>query len=142
MKEILKNRVAVYRAAEGTYPSSPPYHPSEGYPEYPFNEISAEPNFAYEAVRGALRLSRLDSGKFGTMSWNPLADIISDGDMVVIKPNMVRDFHEDVQRGTEALITHASVVRAVVDYVYLALGKKGRVVIADSPQNDADWEAL
>jgi uncharacterized protein (DUF362 family) len=142
MKELLKNIVAVYRAAEGAYPSSPPYHPSEQYPEYPFRRLSAKPNFAYEAVRGALRLAGLDAERFGTASWNPLADIISAGDMVVIKPNMVRDFHEEVQSGTEALITHASVVRAVVDYVYLALGKKGRVVIADSPQNDADWDGL
>lgn len=142
MKEILKNRVAVYRAAKGTYPSSAPYHPSERYPEYPFEPVSAEPNFAYEAVRGALRLAGLDAERFGTAAWNPLADIVSTGDMVVIKPNMVRDFHEEVQRGTVALITHASVVRAVVDYVYLALGGKGCVVIADSPQNDADWDAL
>jgi uncharacterized protein (DUF362 family) len=142
VKEIFKNRVAVYRAAKGTYPSSPPYHPSERYPEYPFEQILAEPNFAYEAVRGALRLAKLDLERFGTALWNPLADIVSARDMVVIKPNMVRDFHEEVQKGTVALITHASVVRAVVDYVYLALGKKGRVVIADSPQNDADWEGL
>lgn len=142
MKEILKNRVAIYRAAKGTYPSSAPYHPSERYPEYAFVQVSNEPNFAYEAVRGALRLAGLDADRFGTASWNPLTEIISAGDMVVIKPNMVRDFHEDVQRGTVALITHASVVRAVVDYVYIALGRKGRVVIADSPQNDADWDAL
>lgn len=142
MKEIFKNRVAVYRAAKGAYPSSAPYHPSERYPEYPFDPVSNEPNFAYEAVRGALRLAGLDAENFGTASWNPLSEIIADGDMVVIKPNMVRDFHEEVQRGTVALITHASVVRAVVDYVFLALGKKGRVVIADSPQNDADWDGL
>jgi uncharacterized protein (DUF362 family) len=142
VKGMFKNKVAVYRAAEGAYPLSAPYHPSERYPEYPFEEVSAERNFAYEAVRGALRLAGLDGERFGTASWNPLTDIISDGDMVVIKPNMVRDFHEEVQRGTVALITHASVVRAVVDYAYLALGKKGRVVIADSPQNDADWDGL
>ena len=142
MKEISKNRVAVYRAAEGIYPSSPPYHPSERYAEYPFAQVSTERNFAYEAVRGALGLAGLDAERFGTANWNPLADIISQGDLVVIKPNMVRDFHDELERGTEALITHASAVRAVVDYVYLALEKKGRVVIADSPQNDADWDGL
>ena len=142
MREIIKNRVAIYRTAKGTYPSSAPYHPSERYPEYRFDQVSNERNFAYEAVRGALCLAALDSERFGTASWNPLGDIIAAGDMVVIKPNMVRDFHEEVQKGTVALITHASVVRAVVDYVHIALGGNGRVVIADSPQNDADWDAL
>jgi len=142
VRDIIKNRVAIYRAAKGTYPSSAPYHPSERYPEYGFDEVSNEPNFAYEAIRGALSLAGLDSERFGTASWNPLGDIIAAGDMVVIKPNMVRDFHEEVQKGTVALITHGSVVRAVVDYVHIALGGNGRVVIADSPQNDADWDAL
>jgi uncharacterized protein (DUF362 family) len=142
MSSILKNKVAIYRAAEASYPSSPPYHPSERYPEYPFESVSAEPNFAYEAVRGALHLAGLDAEAFATASWNPLAEIISEGDLVVIKPNMVRDFHDEIQKGTEALITHASVVRAVVDYVYLAMGGRGRIIIADSPQNDADWEKL
>jgi len=135
-------RVAVYRSAEGKYPAFAPYHPADQYPEYPFEQVSTEPNFAYEAVRGALQLAGLDRDRFGTTAWNPLSDVIGSGDSVVIKPNMVRDFHEIRERGTEALITHASVLRAVIDYVYLAVGPKGKVVVADSPQNDADWNGL
>ncbi|HEY6332892.1 MAG TPA: DUF362 domain-containing protein [Blastocatellia bacterium] len=140
-KDML-GKVAVYRASEGRYPTSLPYNPSQRYPEYPFAGVSTEPNFSYEAVRGALHLAGLDRANFDTPTWNPLAEIISEGDAVVIKPNMVRDFHEGVERGTEALITHSSVLRAVIDYVYLALNRKGKVVIADSPQNDADWDGL
>ena len=135
-------RVAVFKSSEGKYPLWAPYHPSDHYPEYPFEDVSTERNFAYEAVRGALQLSGLDRDRFGTTAWNPLSDIISSGDSVVIKPNMVRDFHEQPERGTEALITHASVLRAVIDYCYLAAGPKGKIVIADSPQNDADWTGL
>src|SRR5215813_5947845 len=109
MKEISK-RIAVYRAAEGSYPSSPPYHPSDRYLEYPFVEVSTERNFDFDAVRGALRLAGLDGGRFGAANWSPLAEIISQGEMVVIKPNMVRDFHDEVERGTDPLITHGSVV--------------------------------
>ncbi len=128
---------------EARYPQAPPYHPDANYPEYPFSgHLSAEPNAAYEAVRGALQLLGLDQDRFGTPEWNPLGDLVGPDDFVVIKPNMVRDFHEFPQEGTEALITHGSILRAVVDYVYIAKGGKGRVVIADSPQNDADWEGL
>jgi uncharacterized protein (DUF362 family) len=137
-------RVSIYRVSGAIrYPTTPPYHPNQAYPEYPFAEhVSTEPNCAYEAVRGALHLLGLDTERFGTPAWNPLATLIAPDDLVVIKPNMVRDFHEFPEEGTEALITHGSIVRAVVDYVYLAKGGKGGVIIADSPQNDADWDKL
>jgi len=37
----------------------------------------------------------------------------------------------------ECLITHGSVIRAVVDYVLLALKDRGSVMIADAPQEDS-----
>lgn len=137
-------RVAIYRTSLPIgYPKIPPYHPHQPYPEYPFaGHISGEVNPAYESVRGALQLLGLDAGRFGSPEWNPLATIIAPDDLVVIKPNMVRDFHEFPEEGTEALITHGAIVRAVLDYVYLAKGGKGKVIIADSPQNDADWDGL
>ena len=136
--------VSVYRTERpNRYPKTPPYHPDEPYPEYPFKtHISDEPNVAYEAVRGSLALLGLDAQNYGTPNWNPLSEIIRPDDLVVIKPNMVRDFHEFPEEGTDALITHGSVVRAVLDYVYLAKGGQGTVIIADSPQNDADWDGL
>jgi len=44
--------------------------------------------------------------------------------------------------GTTCLITHGSIVRAALDYVYIALKGKGRIIIADAPQNDADFDAI
>jgi len=136
--------VAVYRSpSPARYPEAPPYHPSKAYPEYPFGTaLSQSPNAAYEAVRETLVLLGLDRENFDTPRWNPLGSVIRPNDFVVIKPNMVRDFHEDPELGTEALVTHGSVVRAVLDYVYIAKGGAGRVAICDSPQNDADWEGL
>ena len=137
-------RVAIARASEGVeYSEQPPYHPSHAYPEYPFPaHVGARPNPGYEGVREALHLLGYDSERWDSPEWNPLAELIRPGDRVVLKPNMVRDFHEDRAAGTTALVTHGSIVRAVVDYVYLAQGGKGELVIADSPQNDADWDGL
>lgn len=136
--------VAVYRTNRALrYPSTPPYHPDIEYPEYPFKgHVSQEVNSAYESVRGALHLMGLDSQRFGTPDWNPLSEIINPNDLVVIKPNMVRDFHETRRNESDALITHGSIVRAVLDYVFLAKHGQGTVIIADSPQNDADWDEL
>ena len=136
-------KVSVYRSEVALYPKTPPYHPDQPFPEYPFKSyLSAEPNPAYAAVRGALELLQLDAAHIGAPDWNPMSEFIQPDDLVVIKPNMVRDFHESPEEGTEALITHGSVVRAVLDYVYLAKGGRGTVIIADSPQNDADWDGL
>lgn len=136
-------KVSAYRTPDAFYPKQPPYHPDTAYPEYPFKQhLSNERNPAYEAVRGALELLQLDATRIGTPEWNPFSEFIAPDDLVVIKPNMVRDFHEFPEEGTEALITHGSTVRAVLDYVYLAKGGRGTVIIADSPQNDADWDGL
>ena len=40
------------------------------------------------------------------------------------------------------IVTHGAILRAVADYVYLALRGEGRLIIADAPQNDADFTAL
>ncbi|WP_457618697.1 DUF362 domain-containing protein [Lutibacter sp.] len=125
------------------YPDESPYHPSICYPEYPFNQnfISKEPNYAYEAVRNSLYLLGLDRKNFNTKSWNPFKDIIQPGEKVVIKPNFVLSRHYN-NGDLFSVITHPAVIRAIVDYVYIALQGTGRIVIADSPQMDCDFKEL
>ncbi len=133
--------VSIFRT--GTeYSEKPPYNPSERYPEYSGAlGVSDVPNPAYEGVRGALRLLGLDRANYGTEKWNPLSEVIKPGDKVVIKPNFVLSDH---YKGGNlfSIITHPSVIRAVIDYAYLALGGKGAIVIADTPQMDCDFGEL
>lgn len=128
-------------AGHAGYPAEPPYHPSRAYPEYPFARTGGA-NDAYEAVREALRLLGLDAGRFDTPAWNPLGVFVRPGETVVIKPNFVRDFRETRPGDEACLVTHGAVLRAVVDYAYLALRGRGRIIIADAPQNDADFGRL
>lgn len=126
------------------YPSLPPYSPDTPYAEYPFgpDALTNEANHAYEGVRDALRLLKLDAEHFGRPKWNPLGEMIHPGDTVVLKPNFVRDFRETQAGHGDCLITHGSIIRAALDYVYIALQGKGRIIIADAPQNDADLNAI
>ncbi|MGB9692211.1 MAG: DUF362 domain-containing protein [Candidatus Sumerlaeaceae bacterium] len=125
-----------------SYPTTPPFHPPEHYPEYPFRAaVAQEPNFVYGAVRELFRVLGFDSARYGTGAWNPLRELISPGQTVLLKPNWVRNFH-DLGVECKSLITHGSVIRAVLDYVYLALDGRGRVIIADSPQNDAVFSEI
>jgi uncharacterized protein (DUF362 family) len=135
--------VAVAAGPSG-YPTDPPFSPSDSWPEYRavFGEADGRPNAVYTAVRNSLRLLGLDSGRDGTPEWNPLGRFIRPGDTVVVKPNFVRDFRESSRDHADCLVTHGAVLRAVLDFAFLALKGKGRLVVADAPQNDADFEAI
>ncbi len=134
--------VAAYRV-EGQYPCAAPYSPSEAFPEYPWGAIEAgAPNHGYRAVRSALQLLGLDAAHCGTAAWNPLGQIVHPGDTVILKPNFIRDFHDTCQDHMVSVVTHGSIIRAVLDYVAIALEGRGRVVIADAPQCEADFDRI
>jgi uncharacterized protein (DUF362 family) len=134
-------QVAIYKASSASYLDTPPFHPGERYEEYAFDVLSDVPNTAYQAVRESLMLLGLDGGRAGTAGWNPLSALIRPGDTVVIKPNLVRHFH-DKGDSIEAMVTHGSVVRAVSDFALKALGGEGTLILCDAPQDDGDFEAL
>lgn len=120
----------------------PPYNPGIKYPEYPFEDIQYIEecsNEIYEAVRNTLILLNLDSENINAKNWNPLGKIIKPGDSVVIKPNFVIDKH--VKNGDIwSVTTHPSIIRAIVDYVFIALKGRGKLTIGDAPQADADFD--
>jgi len=133
--------VSVYQGDLDGYPDQGPFSPSQPYPEYPFQHLSDAHNGAYHAVREALAQSGADRAHYGSPQWNPLGDVVRPGDHVVVNPNFVLSYHA---KGGDlfSIITHPSVLRAVVDYVYLALKGKGRITIADAPQMDCDFSEL
>jgi hypothetical protein len=82
-----------------------------------------------------------DAARYGQRQWNPLGCLIQPGQTVLLKPNFVLDTNAS---GDDlfAVVTHPSILRALVDYVYIALQGQGRIIIADAPQMDCDWEQL
>ncbi len=58
-----------------------------------------------------------------------------------LKPNMIAHRHRYCD-DWDYVITHGSVVRAVVDYVYIAMCGKGRLIIGDGPQTDSQWDKI
>lgn len=122
------NRVAV-AWTDPAYPKAAPFHPSERYPEYA-GPLSAEPNGVYTAVRAALRDLGLDAERFGMPDWNPVGALVPPGARIVIKPNWVLHENEG-PGGRPCLYTHASVVRALIDYALKA--RPSSLVIGDAP---------
>jgi uncharacterized protein (DUF362 family) len=130
--------VSVVRSA-GSYPVEAPYGPGSAFPEYRFGPGSLSgDNAVYEAVRSSFAALGLDRERFGTPEWDPLGGIVRPGDSVLVKPNAV--FHRNLSGGDPyAVVTHPSVIRAVTDYVLIALQGRGRVTIGDAPQFDSDF---
>jgi len=138
LTNMQSKNVSIYRG-NGTYPQQLPFHPSEKYPEYPCDTKSKAENSAYESVRNSLQLLSLDKANFGQKEWNPLGELIESGDHVLLKPNLIRESHSLRYYEWEQVITHPSIIRAVLDYVFIALKGKGKVTIADGPQTDSDF---
>lgn len=60
---------------------------------------------------------------------------------VVLKPNLVLDQHPLGAAGTECTITHASVLRPLIDMV-LAAAPDAHITICDVPLQSARWEVM
>lgn len=118
------------------------YAPSQYYPEYKWDDISGEKNEVYDMIRECLYRYGLDSDHFNTPKWNPMGDFIHPGDTVLIKPNWVEDKNENKSGGLECLVTNASIIRAIIDYVYLAIKDTGHIIVGDSAMPDCNLSAL
>lgn len=132
-------KVAIVKNPEMDYCRDAPFHPQERYPEYPFGD-TGERNPCYGEVRNVLHRLGMDKENFGRDTWNPLGDIIRPGDNVFIKPNFVSHFNP--VDTIECMITQGSVIRAVLDYVYIALDGRGTVGIGDAPSIEADFGTI
>jgi len=134
-------KVGIYRQDKKGYPKKSPYLPCCIFEEYPFDDKRTDAaNEVYSSLRRLLKLLDLDAENFNTKRWNPLGSIIRPGETVLLKPNLVKHFNE--QGDIRSLITHGSLIRAVTDYVYIALKGNGRIIIADGPMDDADFEKV
>ena len=118
------------------------YSPSKKYPEYKLETVSDVPNPIYDLIRQGLHYLQFDNDNYGKNTWNPLSHIIKPGDTVVVKPNMVRHHNPNPESGINCVVTHPSLVRAVLDYVLIALKNNGKVIIADAPLQDCDFELM
>jgi uncharacterized protein (DUF362 family) len=140
---VLNSReVYASRAQRAHYGRVAPFHPATRYPEYDGPVADAGTNAAYALVRDVLRLTGLDRERFGTSEWNPLGALIRQGETVLLKPNMVKECHPRDPEGWIYVLTHGSIIRAIADYAWKAVGTPGRVIVADAPQTDSSFDEI
>jgi len=138
---LADNEVAVYEHKGARYSNNPPYNPPDSYPEYQLEAGPDPTNEAYHLIRESFLLLGLDRKNYGKPEWNPLGHLIRPGETVLLKPNLIA--HSQMYTDEwEHVITHGSILRAVVDYVYIALHGQGKIIIADAPQTDSQMPMI
>lgn len=134
------SRTSVQRQPGVTYPGTQPFSPSERYPECPFDEIGGEGNPVYRMVRQLFIDAGLDEAHIGGASWNPLGRYIQRGSRVFVLCNFV--FHRrprETVADFRAKCIHGSVLRALIDYVYIATGPDGVIEFGNAPLQSCQW---
>lgn len=136
----MKNDIGVVKG-EPLYPEKKTlFRPSKNYPEYPFQECASK-NYVYEMVRECFHILKMDECNYGKEQWNPFKDMISPGNTVLLKPNLVRHINYS-GAGEECLYTHPSVVAVILDYVVIALKGAGKIIVGDAPVQSCNFDIL
>lgn len=89
-----------------------------------------------------IKLSGYQADKIYEVLPRQLFSIISPGDTVVLKPNWVLEKHQYRHLEWEQVITHPAVVTAVLRMVVDHLVNKGRIIITDGPELNADFDKI
>jgi uncharacterized protein (DUF362 family) len=138
---LVSKDVAVYTQTAARYSEKPPYDPPDSYPEYQLEAGPDPTNDTYRSIRESFVLLGLDKEHYDKPNWNPLGNLINPGETVLLKPNLIAHSHMYTDEW-QHVITHGSVIRAVLDYVYIALRGQGKIIIADAPQTDSKMDLI
>ena len=126
------------------YPDdSEAFAPSEAYPERPFPPVASRRNRVYAALRDLFHQSGLDSSRYGTKQWNPLGEWVPRGASVFVLCNFV--YHRKPQESWQdfySKCSHGSVLRALADYLLIAVGPEGRVGFGNASLQSCVWERV
>lgn len=126
------HRVWVARAPARAY-GAPAGEPA---PELPGGRAGS---VALVTLRALMRQAGLDEAGWGTPEWNPLGDAIRPGMRVLVKPNWVTH-HNHSGAGLDPLVTHTSVVEAILLYAIRA--RPAVLTVGDAPIQGCDFGAL
>ncbi len=122
------------------YPNIAPFDPDEAFCELTDITVSALKNDVYRRIRQLFIDLQLDKKHLDTPEWSPMSELLSPGNTVVIKPNLV--LHAGNEEMQTYLTTHPSILRPIIDYCWKALNHSGLIVVGDAPSAEANFDIL
>ena len=99
------------------------------------------PVFPYGMDKSLLMAFKSLFSMWGKDPQNPFEEWLKPGGSVVIKPNWVLH-HSPNEKGLDALVTHTSLIKHVIDLLAIALRGNGSIIIGDAPLQSCDFQAL
>src|SRR2546425_5711522 len=99
------------------------------------------PVFPYDADSHLQAALRSLFSLWGKDPENPFKDWLGPGGRVVMKPNWVHH-NSPNETGLDALVTHSSLLKYLIDLVAVALRGQGSIVIGDAPLQECDFQTL
>jgi len=132
---MAQDRSSLVCVTRSRRPDYGPVEPVDA-PELP---SGAAQTVAAAALRNLLLSWGLDAARAGTPAWNPLGRWIAPGSTVTVKPNWVSHDNQSGM-GMDCLVTHTSLIEAILEYV--ALAKPAAVHVGDAPVQGCDFDAL
>ncbi len=129
-------------------PSKNVYVAKVDYPDYGQSTCGILPEFAGDTpittalllLHGLFKDAGLDLAHYGSTKWDPLGDMIGYGRKVLLKPNWVVDRNNLKKGSFECVVTHTSVIAAVLEY--LIKTHPLQIVVGDAPIQGCNFEAL
>jgi uncharacterized protein (DUF362 family) len=83
-----------------------------------------------------------DQNKIYKLLPNELFNCIHSKSKVVLKPNWVFESHQYRKNDWEYIITHPTIITAVIRKVVDRLGSEGSIIIADAPTTEASFKSI
>jgi uncharacterized protein (DUF362 family) len=97
--------------------------------------------FPYDFDNELLAALRILFSLWGKDPENPFKEWVVPGGRIVIKPNWVHH-NSPNEKNLDALVTHASLIKHLIDFSAIALQGRGSIIIGDAPLQECDFEAL
>lgn len=135
------NTVYIHKLKVPKYPEAP-FAPSQIYPELEKMNMWVDTervNEIYDSVRLLLYKMGLDAENYGTANWNPMNKLVNAGEKVLLKPNLVYHMHPKGEQEMLSMITNASILRPLIDYILLATNRNVEIKIGDAPVQGGDF---
>lgn len=137
----MKNDVYVKKTNIYQYDNETLLNPSKVFAEGINIDIKSDKNI-YSEFRDMLYEMGFDKDNFNKKDWNPFKTFIKKGNVVLIKPNLVKHINQCIDGDTNSLITNFSIIRPIIDYTILALNGTGRIIVADAPVQECEFSKV
>ncbi len=99
------------------------------------------PDFPYDSDPHVLTALQSLFSLWGKDPENPFQEWLGPGGRVVLKPNWVHH-NSPNEQGLDALVTHSSLIKHLIDLLAVALQGRGSILIGDASLQECDFQAL